>query len=316
MNTRIILATLLLSSSASMAGERVDQSLDAAPEGFVSIEHLNGHMVVKGWDKSEVSVVGELDERAKEFIFEQRGSDIIIEVVVPKGSWKNFSSEQGDNLKVFVPKRSKVKYHSINADAEFIEIKGGISAELVNGDIKAKELGHKIRLETVNGDINTEDLEGQIVLETVNGDIDDEDSRGRVIRYGSVNGDIEATSFAPRVSIDTVNGDIELNLDVIDELELNTVNGEVEANLILAERGEIEANSVGGRIELSFRKALSASFDIDAHAGGRIVNNITSEQQKKAKYGPSRWLNFKVGEGDARVSVSTVSGRVELNKAD
>lgn len=316
MKKLILLSAVLFTSGYTFAGESVDEVLDASRDGFISIEHLNGKMTIKGWDKDQVKVVGELDERAKEFIFKRDGNEIVIEVIVPKGSWKNYSSDQGDDLDVFVPKRSRVLYNSVNADVEASDIEGGISLEVVNGDIDARDLGRKVRLETVNGDIDSKNLEGNISIETVNGDVDDKDSEGKVIRYSSVNGDIEASSLSPRVIADTVNGDIELTLDKVNELEINTVNGDIETTLELTERGEIEANSVGGGIDLTFQKSLSASFDIEAHAGGRIVNNITEDKVKKAKYGPSRWLNFKVDGGDARVVISTVSGRVEVSKTN
>jgi DUF4097 and DUF4098 domain-containing protein YvlB len=316
MKKTVLLSTLLLTTTYTFAGEEVDETLAASRDGFVSIEHLSGEITIKGWDKDEVKVVGELDERARDFIFERDGNEITIEVLVRKGSWKNFNSDQGDDLEVYLPRRSRVKYHSVNADVDASKIEGGISIEVVNGDIDAKELSRKVRLETVNGDIHSRNLEGQISLETVNGDIDDENSQGKAIRYGSVNGDIEVSNLSPRVSVDTVNGDIELSLDVISELEINTVNGDIETFLTLSDRGEFEANSVGGDMEFTFNKDLSASFDIEAHAGGRITNNITEQRAKKAKYGPSSWLNFKVDDGDARVRITTVSGRIELNKGN
>ena len=50
------------------------------------------------------------------------------------------------------------------------------------------------------------------------------------------------------------------------------------------------------------------------HAGGKITNNLSDDKMQKAKYGPSRWLKFSLHGGSAKVDVSTVSGRIKLDK--
>ncbi|TDF34436.1 hypothetical protein EYS14_24435 [Alteromonadaceae bacterium M269] len=296
-----------------LAGQKVDETLDASSSGRVEIEHVNGKATIKGWKKDQVKVVGELDERAEDFIFKRNGNNIRIKVEMPKRI-RNNGRYDGDDLTIYVPHGSRVSYSAINANVNLEEVFGGTNIETINGEIDAEELKGRIRLESVNGGIDTKNLEGHIVVETINGEIRDEGSLGNEATYDSVNGDIEVASKIPDISAETVNGDMELTLDDVDSLKVDTVNGDIESRLTLMKHGEVRANSVGGDIELYFQSGISAQFDIQSHAGGRISNNLTDDRMKKAKYGPRRWLEFTTKEGNARVSVSTVGGSVSLDE--
>ena len=302
-------------SAIALAGEKVDRTMDAASDGYVSIEHVNGYAKVSGWDKDEVRVVGELGDRTDEFIFERDGKEIVIRVKVKNHrGWSNWSDEDGDNLEIFVPEGSRINYSSTNANLDVSDIFGGSDIDTVNGDVEAQNLKGRIRVEAVNGDIETKALEGRVTIETVNGDIKERSEEVDGSVYTSVNGDIDVHTTSKDLVAETVNGDIELALQQVEELNLSTVNGSIEAKMTLTKDSDVRASSVGGSITLSFPDDVSARFDIEAHAGGRITNELSNDKMKKAKYGPSRWLEFSVNGGDAKVDVSTVSGRVRLEK--
>jgi DUF4097 and DUF4098 domain-containing protein YvlB len=310
----LLVMGLLCINLSLFAKEEVDQTIDAAKDGYVEIEHLNGVAEIKGWDKSEVRVVGELGDRTDEFIFERDGNEVVIKVKVKRSnSWNHWNSNDGDDLEIFIPINSKVSYDSVNASVEASNIKGGTNIDTVNGSIDVKKLAGRIRLESVNGSISANELEGDVKIETVNGEIKSRSSKGKDDRYSSVNGDILITSESVEVRAETVNGDIELQLGAVQQLTLETVNGTIEAKLDLQEGGDVRASTVGGSVALYFQNDVSARFDIRGHAGGKIVNKLSEHKMQKAKYGPSRWLEFALNGGNGKVNVSTVSGRVQLD---
>ena len=55
-------------------------------------------------------------------------------------------------------------------------------------------------------------------------------------------------------------------------------------------------------------------FEIEAHANGKIVNELSDDRATKAKYGPSSDLEFSINGGDADIEMDTISGRIELRK--
>lgn len=311
----LMLAGLLCLSWTVLAGEKINRSLDVSSNPYVQIEHVNGEAKVVAWDKSEVKITGTLSDRTEKFIFEKDGNEVLIKVKVKSSrGWGNWGSDDGDELEIFVPRQSKVFYNAVNADVEVEHVLGGARVETVNGEIDVKKLAGRIRLESVNGRIIANSLEGDVKISTVNGTIDSRSSNGKEDSYESVNGDIEVTSESGDINVETVNGDIELELGSVNQLNLDTVNGSIKAKLNLEENGEIDASSVGGSVYLYLQSDVSARFDIEGHAGGNITNNLSDDRMQKAKYGPSRWLKFSLNGGSAKVNVSTVSGRVKLEK--
>lgn len=312
MKSWIVTTALVFTTLGAIAGERVDENMKVDKDVYVDIEHTNGDAKVFGWDKNEVQVRGELDDKAKEFIFEKRGGTVIIHVKMEKSrSWSS-NKYKGDDLEIFVPMGARVEYTSVNADVQFRFLNAGLKAETVNGDIDARDIVGRIRLETVNGGIDARSLDGDLSFETVNGEINDEKSSGSEATYASVNGEIMVNSSVPEVMAESVNGDLELKLGMVQKIEMTTVNGTIDVHMDLMEGGTVEGSNVSGRINLSLQNDVSAEFDIDSHAGGRLVNNLTDDDVRKAKYGPGRWLDFTTRGGKGKVELSTVSGRIEL----
>ncbi|MCW8093145.1 DUF4097 family beta strand repeat-containing protein [Alteromonas sp. ASW11-130] len=307
---------LVLLSCMTTAGQNIDQAISTTDHPFVEIEHVNGEAVIKGWDKNEVRVTGELGDQTEEFEFTGNKKEVTIAVEVKRhhDNWKWNNNIDGDDLTIYVPYGSKVSYTAINASVKVSEITGKTNVEVVNGHVELFKLTGKVDVESVNGDIDLQNIDALLRVESVNGDIGGKHTGTREARFESVNGEIDVNSTSPDITVDTVNGDLNLQLNEVRQARFNSVNGRIKASMNLLENGDVNASSVGGRIELSFQENVSARFDIEAHAGGSIDNKISSDRMKKAKYGPRRWLEFSHNGGSANVDISTVSGRIVLKK--
>lgn len=316
MMTKAFGATVLLTIALSVsAGEKVDKTLDTSSSPKVDIEHVNGKADIRVWDKSQVRVTGELGDDTEEFVFEKRGDVVVIHVEVERSnkSWYK-KSKDGDDLTIFIPADSDLHYEAVNADVKAEGIKRSVNIEVVNGDVSINDVGEKVEVESVNGDISMTNVRGRLEAEAVNGDIDAKHAGKEEVSVATVNGKVSVESNSPDVQVETVNGRIELNLQEVDTLHINTVNGRTYASLSVNDNGSVKANSVGGTIELVFQKDVSAQFDIEAHAGGDIINKISDEKAKEPKYGPSSWLRFINNGGAANVDISTVHGRIVVDE--
>lgn len=309
----LVLSVALLPDA--LASEKVDKQLEVASDSIIQIENVSGQVKIVGWDKNQVSVVGELGDRTESFRFERDGKSVVIDVEVKKnrGGWWGSDSDSGDDLVIRVPHSSRVDYHSPNSELKIDDVFGGSDIDMINGQLNATNLQGRIRLKTVNGDVRSHQFSGDVSLDTVNGDIRATEMKGEDISINTVNGDIRADSNAKEVRVETVNGDIELFLEDVSDIQSNTVNGSIEIDMTLIDGGTVRASSVGGSIELDFQQDIAAKFSIEAHAGGSIKNRITDQKANKAKYGPRRWLEFSTGNPTAKVDVSTVNGRIELS---
>ncbi|GEA08649.1 hypothetical protein KUL42_34100 [Alteromonas sp. KUL42] len=314
--TKSVGAALLLTFSLSaLAGEQVDSTLDTSTSPKLDIEHVNGKADIRVWDKPQVRVTGELGDDTEEFVFEKRGDVVVIHVEVERHDRNWFKkSKDGDDLTIYVPASSDLHYTAVNADVNVEGITKAVDIEVVNGGVSVKNVGTKVEVESVNGDIELIDVNGHLEAEAVNGDIHVKHTGREEISVATVNGKVSVESNSPEVQVETVNGRIELKLQKIDALQINTVNGRTLANMTVNKNGSVKANSVGGTIELVFQKGVSAQFDIEAHAGGDIINKISDDSVKKAKYGPSSSLQFINNGGAANVDISTVHGRIVIEE--
>lgn len=305
--------SLGLISMATIAGESIDKSLAASADGFVAVDVQSGTVKLKTWNKNEVKVVGELDDDAEGYEFEVDGNKVVFKVKMPEkrwGSWGGYS-DKGSNLEFWLPTASKLKFEGVNVDVNVSGVTGGSMINTVNGDIEAQELTQKVKLETVNGNVISNKLNGKIDITTVNGEVKDSDSKGAVV-IETVNGSIIVDTAATELAVNNVNADMQIVADKVEDIEISTVNGTLDIELELIEKGRFSFSSVSGDAEISFSGDVSADFDIEAHAGGDIDNYITQQKAKKAKYGPSEKLKFKVGQGSADVEIDTVSGDIVI----
>lgn len=316
-----LLTAVLLQSTRAVAGDLIDETRDVNADAIIDIELVNGSITLTGWDQNRFHIAGELSDAAEGFELREVGGGIRFEEDLDRRSFNNcwaFGNrcDQGDwaDLDVQLPHGSVLRFAGTNVDVTVQELNGSTDIDVVNGDVYATNLSGTVKVETVNGDIDANELAGRVSLETVNGGIDDHGSKGPRLSLNTTNGDIDSTTTSESVSAETVNGDIELETGPVDELDLSTVGGHVEADVILKEQGEININSVHGRIELTLPTATSAHFNVSTSANGRITNNLSDDvPERRNRYVNSKELNFTLNEGRGDVSISTVSGNVTLS---
>ncbi|MBQ4832140.1 DUF4097 family beta strand repeat protein [Pseudoalteromonas sp. MMG010] len=310
---KVIIFGLSILPLSVFAGEKIDKQIEVPSGGTIFIENQRGDVSITGWDKNELKVSGELDDKAEGFELNTEGNTTQFIVKMPrKLGWGN--NGDGSNLTIFMPKQSRLEFEGVNVSVTAEILENGAEVDVVNGEITAGNLIGNIKLTTVNGDVNALNLNGNIQFSTVNGEINDNESSGE-LRFSAVNGDIKSSSTANDVRLENVNGDIDFKLSSIKNLRINTVNGEAEIHIKeLLNGSDVRYESVSGNADFYFPAEVSAKFEIEAHAGGKIVNKITSDKVNKAKYGPSSDLEFNVNGGHADIEMDTISGHISLRK--
>ncbi len=279
----------VMATGSIQAGEEIDRSLDAAPDGAVHIRNTRGEIDVKGWDKNQVRVKGELDDLTEEFIFEADDKVTTIRVEMEK---RSISHGDGSDLEIWVPSGSKVWFEGVSSDFDISNISGGSSIKTVSGDIHAEGLSERIQINAVSGDVEIEDSTAKIKITTVSGDME-------------IKANADAAAFS------TVSGDIEAELGTYSKLSVSSVSGEIEVSGSLADSGNVSAESVSGEVHLHFNGAVNAEVTARAGIGGDIENGL-NDQRPKEKFPGGARLSTRVGEGEGRVKVGTVSGDIRL----
>ena len=310
---KLLALTLGLLPLMAMAGQTINEQVDIPANKRIFIENQRGDVRIEGWDKPVLKIEGELDDKADGYRLDVEGSRVEFIVKMPRNisGWKK---GDGSRLTIYMPKSSELEFAGVNVTVSAKELAAGADIDTVNGDITVQDISGNMSFETVNGDVNAIDLNGDIRFETVNGEINDKNSQG-TLRFTAVNGDIKSKTKAEDVRLENVNGNIDFAFDAIKKLRINTVNGEAEVHINkLLTGANVRFESVSGDAEFYFPADVSAQFEIEAHANGKIVNELSDDKAIKAKYGPSSDLEFSVNGGNADIEMDTISGRIELRK--
>ena len=315
MKTRLLRGSLLLlllagSSAFADARKHVDETRNAAADGFVKIQVVRGKLQVEGWDKNEIRVSGELDSQTKDFVFDVDKDDARIEVRLPQGmhSW---CCDEGSDLVVQVPRNSHLDIAVVSTDTRVRDIEGGLEMGGVSGDLRVDSVRDKIDVTSVSGSVDVRDSTGRIDLKSVSGDVEVYDSKGE-FRLNSVSGDIVARNVSNEFDLQTVSGDIEADTTGFSQVTGNSVSGDVDIKGKMSPGGNVDFESVSGSVRVEFDGDVDARFDLAAGSGS-IRNRLTSDKPAVSKYSRDESLRFIKGEGKGEVNINTRSGDIVIS---
>jgi len=281
---------LSLLSAAAFSAEDINETMDAAADGTVSISNVAGSVEVQGWSRKQVEVTGELGSDADELIFERDGNDILIKVKVPRHHGRRISSD----LIVKVPEASSLEVNTVSADIEIDNVEGEQDLESVSGDIETGAYAKDIDISSVSGDV------------VIQGD-----RKPIRTRLNSVSGDIEAEDLSGEIEAETVSGDVEIVNGSFSRALAHSVNGEILFHAELLNDGRLDVETINGEVDVKFQGDVSARFDIETF-NGEIRNCFGPEAERTSRYAPGRELLFREGDGSGRVSIQTLNGDIRL----
>jgi len=290
---KTLLSTILISLFAATAfAVDVDRTIDAADDGHVEVSNVSGEITIEGWNQSKVEVTGTIGRDVKELIVERDGDDVSIKVKLPRGS----SSASDADLHIRVPEGSSINVGTVSADIDVTGVNGEQSLHTVSGNVTTESRGDDVSAESVSGDVD------------VSGDGSDSE-----VEANTVSGDVTIKRVAGEVVGESVSGSVEVQGGSFDRADLNTVNGEVNFQGELREDGRLSIETVNGSADVEFVGDVSARINIETFNGG-IRNCFGPKAERTSKYAPGWELDFTEGDGDGRVDISTMNGRVELCK--
>jgi len=280
----------ILFSNNSVAGVKVHQTLAVSPDGTLFINISRGLVKIKGWDKQEISIYGELDDSVKELVFKNKGDETLIKAE-SKGE-----KQWGDSsvVKIFMPFQTKLYFKGVNTTFTMKSLQAGVKGKTISGDLIAEKIGDEISLSSMGGHIKVIKSTGKVKLETVGGDI-------------SLDG-----SFR-EAQIRTMSGNINLDIASTDKIKAKTVSGNLFAQGNVKADAVIKLSSVNGNINYKAPEDLDAECSISSQFGGEITNKLTKDLVKNSHMN-SNSLSFISGDGSGTIILHTISGNVTIDK--
>ncbi len=289
---RTMFATLALMSLAPMAwaGTEINESADAHPRGQVEVSNVSGSVEVTGWEREQVQVSGMLGRGSEGLIFEPDGERTFIKVELPRSG----NNVAGSDLKVMVPRGSRVSVTAVSADVDVRNVLGALRIQSVSGDLDLEVFKEDVEAKTVSGDFR---IRGH-----------DEPA---LVTVTSVSGDGEVTGVRGELVAQSVTGTLEVEGKQMSRARLRTTNGDIDLRFGFAPGARLDMEAINGDLRLDILGAVNAEFDIETF-NGSIDNSFGPDPVRTSKYTPGRDLRFTQGEGDARIRIKTLNGGITL----
>ncbi len=304
---RISYALLGLSLAAAApparAQSRIEERRPAAADGIVEIENAAGTIKVIGWGKDEVQVTGTLGARAEELEFVSRPRRTRIQVEV-RGNPHRVSSD----LEIRVPAGSRIQVESYSAAIDVRDVTGRVKAESVSGSISIAGRPDEVDVESVSGAISVS-------------------GPAKRVHASGTNASVTIRGVSGVIDAESVNGVLDVSGSEFQEARLETVNGSLRFDGGLIANASLDVETVNGSIELRLPANLGADFTISSYGGA-----IDSDFEVRLGPGPIRGsrrdrdrdrhdhddgakeMRFTSGGGGAKVSITTLNGRIALRK--
>jgi len=283
---KIFASLLALVPMMAFAGQSVDERWDIDAKATISIENIAGEIVIRGWDKNEARLTGELGDSVDELEIDASRSSLQITVI--NHNQRNIDST---DLMLMVPNRANIEASAVSADIDVSGLDNDkLTASSVSGDVEVEAISDRVSIESVSGDVEFSGSTKRISAESVSGDI----------ILSGISGEIAAT---------TVSGDMELRAGMIEGAKLETVSGDITAAGELSNNARLSAESMSGDVTISLPSGQSGLFKAQSFSG-RIYSDYGSVQH--AKHGPGSHLKYVNGSGGAEVRVESFSGNIKL----
>jgi len=246
---------------------------------------VNGRIEVKSWKNSEVVVVSSSVPDKVNIDMEQVGDRIDINASSNSPSTGPHDVEA--NFQLTVPEQTELQLKTQT---------GLILVEQVNGDMK---------LQSVAGDVHLKEVSGYIIVKTTGGSL-------------------VCTLCSGRLEFTSISGSAQILQPSLHSMNLMTTTGNILYDGDFLRTGLYTMNSGRGLVEVRF--SGNDSFDLNAKTSRGTVENKAAEYMKPdthskshSKSSPSnslRSLNGTVGQGFAKVDLSSYSGTIRILKRD
>lgn len=288
--------SLLLAGALPLAafagGGSVNRTVPADANGEVEISNVSGTIDVRGWDRNEVQVTGELGDDVERLDVESSGGHTLVKVILPRGH----NSDGEATLEVKVPKGSTVEVGAVSADITSKGVLGTQRLKSVSGEVNAEVSGDDSEVRSVSGDV------------TVKGN-----GKPISLRVSSVSGSLDLTNGAGKLDVVTVSGDARVNMGETREVRGRTTSGNLTVNAKLTRDGRVDVEGVSGDISLRLSAPGGLSTEIESFSGDISGCLAEDKVERVSKYGPGVRLNLRAVEaGGARVRAKTLSGEIEI----
>jgi DUF4097 and DUF4098 domain-containing protein YvlB len=271
---------------------RIDTTVRLDRAGTVDLSLISGRIRVTGWDRQEVKILASIDEGLLRL--DANGSRVSLTVDEADDTRRHRGRHDvGDaRYDVSVPRGSRLILEGVSGDITATGSQGEIEATSVSGNVDVANGVREVSVESVSGSAHAAEIKGNLRAESVSGDV----------RVETVTGNVEASS---------VSGSIRLIGVQSKDVRTETVSGDVVYTGSIEPGGRYSFESHSGNVRLTIPRGVGAQFSVETFSGYITTDfPVTVPPSGKSREGR---MDFTIGDGRARVTAQTFSGRIVIN---
>jgi hypothetical protein len=285
-----------LAFGAPAAGQtELERRRPAPARGEVAIENAFGSLTVRGWERNEVLVQGQLAAGAEGLSFEGEKDETWITVEVPD-EWFHAAGEAAafrSTLTVFVPAASRLSLETVNAVVTVTGVAGEVDVSTVNGPVKIEPPATVVEVETMTGTVEVRAPARETSLRTISGGVLVEGARGRL-------------------DVETVSGKVTVRSAGLAALDVKTTTGEVTVSGPFAARGEVSIETFSSPVRLLLPQATRATYDLQTFAGEIRSQFCAGTPLSRRGFEPFQQLRCSTGGEELEIAVRTHDADIVL----
>jgi DUF4097 and DUF4098 domain-containing protein YvlB len=272
---------------------QIDTTVRLDRGGTVDLSLISGKIRVTGWDRADVKVVASIESGLLRL--DANSSRVSLSVDEPDDSRGHRRHDVGDaRYEVSVPRGSRLILEAVSGDITASGSQGEIEATSVSGDVDVTGGVREVSAEAVSGSVHAAQINGNLRAETVSGDV----------RVERVTGNVEGNS---------VSGNVRLIGIQSKDVRTETVSGDVVYTGSIDPGGKYSFESHSGTVRLNIPRGTGAQFSVETFSGDITTDFPAVVQAGRAGRRKNGRMEFTVGDGRARVTAQTFSGRIVID---
>jgi len=304
----LVAAALVLSTALSALGiaqelrqegkywvGEVQKTFKVEKNGNLILDEVRGEVVVKAWDKNEVSIheIKKMDIFTKaeaeaamkntETGYVQQGNTIRVGGRAFDRNWIH------STFTIFVPAETECDIKTKGGTVSVEGTKGNITASTGGGEITFQDVGGTVKASTGGGEVRITGSRGPVTVSTGGGEVRIVKTQTKV-KVSTGGGEVEILDTRGAVEVNTGGGDVHV-LRAEGDVSVNTGGGSIHVDHL---KGSVSANTGGGDVEMN-----GVQGGIDASTGG---GDVTAELTL-ADFSIRHKVDIKTGSGDIRLTL-------------
>jgi DUF4097 and DUF4098 domain-containing protein YvlB len=250
--------------------------------GAVDLSLISGKIRVTGWDRSDVKVAASIDNGVLRFNANSSRVSLSVDDSYDDDHRGRRHHNVGDaTYDVSVPRGSRLILEAVSGD---VTAKGS-QGEIESSSVSAEAVSGGVRVTSVNGDLRAE----------------------------SVSGDVRADGVSGNVEASTVSGSVRLMRIQSKDVRAESVSGDINYSGTIEPSGRYSFESHSGELRLYIPRGAGAQFTVQTFSGDLSTDfPVTVPPTNRGRRNEGR-VEFTTGDGRARVTATSFSGRIVIN---